>query len=235
VWSTNSARDRSFAFTIVASTYSSSGPAMKTCLISDEGTRLGSDGAAGQQQTNYREAIIALTVRHAVPAVYPFRYFAARGGLMSYGTDVAEVFWRAAAYVDRILKGEKPGDLPVQAPTKYELGARPYGAADARRPRRRGDRMKSPLVHHAARRRAAITVARAALHTTGKMIGFCDKQSKRLRCANRSCGNAPFKLFDRQSVIMLLIPHAIKKRTIREVVYDDRWDRWLLALRNGVH
>jgi len=105
VWSTNSARDRSFAFTIVASTYSSSGPAMKTCLISDEGTRLGSDGAAGQQQTNYREAIIALTVRHAVPAVYPFRYFAARGGLMSYGTDVAEVFWRAAAYVDRILKG----------------------------------------------------------------------------------------------------------------------------------
>ena len=94
---------------------------MKTCLISDEGTRLGSDGAAGQQQTNYREAIIALTVRHAVPAVYPFRYFAARGGLMSYGTDVAEVFWRAAAYVDRILKGERPGDLPVQAPTKYEL------------------------------------------------------------------------------------------------------------------
>ena len=71
--------------------------------------------------TNYRKAIIALAARHRVPAVYPFRYFAARGGLMSYGTDVAEVFWRAAAYVDRILKGERPGDLPVQAPTKYEL------------------------------------------------------------------------------------------------------------------
>jgi putative ABC transport system substrate-binding protein len=71
--------------------------------------------------TNYRRAIIALAARHRLPAVYPFRYFAASGGLMSYGTDVAEVFWRAAAYVDRILKGEKPGDLPVQAPTKYEL------------------------------------------------------------------------------------------------------------------
>jgi putative ABC transport system substrate-binding protein len=71
--------------------------------------------------TNYREAIIALAARQQVPAVYPFRYFAASGGLMSYGTDVTEVFWRAAAYVDRILKGEKPGDLPVQAPTKYEL------------------------------------------------------------------------------------------------------------------
>jgi ABC-type uncharacterized transport system substrate-binding protein len=70
---------------------------------------------------NYGEAIIALAARHRVPAVYPFRYFAASGGLMSYGTDVTEVFRRAAAYVDRILKGEKPADLPVQAPTKYEL------------------------------------------------------------------------------------------------------------------
>ena len=71
--------------------------------------------------TNYREAIVALAARHRVPAIYPFRYFAASGGLMSYGTDLAEVSWRAATYVDRILKGEKPGDLPVQAPTKYEL------------------------------------------------------------------------------------------------------------------
>jgi putative ABC transport system substrate-binding protein len=71
--------------------------------------------------TNHREVIIALAARHRVPAVYPFRYFAASGGLMSYGTDVAEVFWRAAAYVDRILRGTSPGDLPVQAPTKYEL------------------------------------------------------------------------------------------------------------------
>jgi putative ABC transport system substrate-binding protein len=71
--------------------------------------------------TNHREAIIALAARYRVPAVYPFRYFAASGGLMSYGTDVAEVFRRAAGYVDRILKGTSPGELPTQAPTKYEL------------------------------------------------------------------------------------------------------------------
>jgi putative ABC transport system substrate-binding protein len=70
---------------------------------------------------NYREAIIALAARYRVPAIYPFRYFAASGGLMSYGIDVAEVFRRAAAYVDRILKGTSPGELPIQAPNKYEL------------------------------------------------------------------------------------------------------------------
>jgi putative ABC transport system substrate-binding protein len=70
---------------------------------------------------NYREAIVALAARYRVPAVYPFRYFAASGGLMSYGTDVAEVFRRAAGYVDRILKGTSPGELPIQAPNKYEL------------------------------------------------------------------------------------------------------------------
>ena len=71
--------------------------------------------------TNYREAIVALAARHRVPAIYPLRFFAASGGLMSYGTDVNEVFRRAAAYVDRILKGTSPGKLPIQAPTKYEL------------------------------------------------------------------------------------------------------------------
>jgi putative tryptophan/tyrosine transport system substrate-binding protein len=71
--------------------------------------------------TNYREAIVALAARHRVPAMYPFRYFALSGGLMSYGTNLTEVSWRAATYVDRILKGERPGDLPVQAPAKYEL------------------------------------------------------------------------------------------------------------------
>ena len=70
---------------------------------------------------NYREAVVALAARHRQPAVYPFRVFVASGGLLSYGTDVSDVFRRAAAYVDRILKGEKPADLPVQAPTKYEL------------------------------------------------------------------------------------------------------------------
>jgi putative ABC transport system substrate-binding protein len=71
--------------------------------------------------TNYREAIVALAARHYVPAIYPFRFFAASGGLMSYGTAVAEVFRRAAGYVDRILKGTSPGELPIQAPNKYEL------------------------------------------------------------------------------------------------------------------
>jgi ABC-type uncharacterized transport system substrate-binding protein len=71
--------------------------------------------------TNYREAIIALAARHRVPAVYPYRYFAESGGLMSYGIDGTDVFRRAATYVDRILKGTSPAELPIQAPTKYEL------------------------------------------------------------------------------------------------------------------
>jgi putative tryptophan/tyrosine transport system substrate-binding protein len=68
-----------------------------------------------------RDRIIALSARYKVPAVYPLRYFAVSGGLISYGPDRLEPYRRAAVYVDRILKGEKPGDLPVQMPTKYEL------------------------------------------------------------------------------------------------------------------
>jgi putative ABC transport system substrate-binding protein len=62
-----------------------------------------------------------LTARHRLPAVYPFRHFVTAGGLISYGPSELEQFRQAAGYVDRILKGEKPADLPVQAPTKYEL------------------------------------------------------------------------------------------------------------------
>ncbi|SEC16177.1 putative ABC transport system substrate-binding protein [Rhizobiales bacterium GAS191] len=69
----------------------------------------------------HRELIVALTARYRLPAVYPFRYFATIGGLMSYGVILMEQFPRAAAYVDRILRGEKPADLPVQQPTKFEL------------------------------------------------------------------------------------------------------------------
>ena len=69
----------------------------------------------------YRDIIIALAARHKLPAVYFERHFAAAGGLMTYGPDFTDQYRRAAAYVDRILKGEKPADLPVQAPTKYEL------------------------------------------------------------------------------------------------------------------
>ena len=70
---------------------------------------------------NHRDVIIALASRHRLPAIYPFRFFATSGGLMSYGIDVADVYRRAASYVDRILKGAKPSDLPVQLPTKFEL------------------------------------------------------------------------------------------------------------------
>ena len=68
-----------------------------------------------------RELIIALAARHRLPAVYFDRVFVEAGGLMSYSPNVIDQYRRAAGYVDRILRGEKPGDLPVQAPTKYEL------------------------------------------------------------------------------------------------------------------
>jgi putative ABC transport system substrate-binding protein len=68
-----------------------------------------------------RNLIITLAARYRLPAVYYDRYFVAAGGLISYGSNNVEQFRLAAAYVDRILKGEKPADLPVQAPTKYEL------------------------------------------------------------------------------------------------------------------
>ena len=69
----------------------------------------------------HRERIIAGAARHRMPAIYPYRYFVTAGGLMSYGADTADLWRRAASYVDRILRGDKPGDLPVQAPTKFEL------------------------------------------------------------------------------------------------------------------
>jgi putative ABC transport system substrate-binding protein len=69
----------------------------------------------------HRDLIIMLADRHRLPAIYPFRYFVHGGGLLSYGPTTIDPYIRAAGYVDRILKGEKPADLPVQAPTKYEL------------------------------------------------------------------------------------------------------------------
>jgi putative ABC transport system substrate-binding protein len=69
----------------------------------------------------HRELIVALAARHKLPAVYYYRFFVTDGGLVSYGPDPHDQYRRAAGYVDRILKGEKPADLPVQAPTKYEL------------------------------------------------------------------------------------------------------------------
>jgi putative tryptophan/tyrosine transport system substrate-binding protein len=69
----------------------------------------------------HRAATIALAARLSLPAIYPFRYYAKNGGLLSYGVDLNDVYQRAATYVDRVLRGEKPADLPVQQPTKFEL------------------------------------------------------------------------------------------------------------------
>jgi ABC-type uncharacterized transport system substrate-binding protein len=69
----------------------------------------------------HRKLIVSLAARHKLPAVYAAQYIASVGGLVSYGPDFVDQYRHAAGYVDRILKGEKPADLPVQAPTKYEL------------------------------------------------------------------------------------------------------------------
>jgi putative tryptophan/tyrosine transport system substrate-binding protein len=69
----------------------------------------------------HRELIVSLAARHRLPAIYPLPFFVASGGLMSYGPDIVDQYRRSASYVDRILKGEKPANLPVQAPTKFEL------------------------------------------------------------------------------------------------------------------
>jgi putative tryptophan/tyrosine transport system substrate-binding protein len=71
--------------------------------------------------TRHRNLIIMLAAQHRLPAIYASRYFATDGGLISYGPDLVDQYRRAASYVDRVLKGEKASDLPVQAPTKYEL------------------------------------------------------------------------------------------------------------------
>jgi putative ABC transport system substrate-binding protein len=68
-----------------------------------------------------RDVVIAAAAKGRLPTIYPYRYYVGDGGLISYGPDTVEQFRRAAGYVDRILKGEKPADLPVQAPTGYQL------------------------------------------------------------------------------------------------------------------
>ena len=77
--------------------------------------------AASGAAIRYRDLIVTLSAKYKLPGVYPYRFFVTDGGLASYGADLIENYRRAAGYVDRILKGEKPADLPVQAPTKYEL------------------------------------------------------------------------------------------------------------------
>jgi hypothetical protein len=74
---------------------------------------------------NHRGRIVALAAKSGLPAIYPEREFAAAGGLLAYGPDVADNFRRAAGYVDKILKGAKPGDLPIQQPTKFDFVVNP--------------------------------------------------------------------------------------------------------------
>jgi putative ABC transport system substrate-binding protein len=76
---------------------------------------------AGAASTLHRNQIIMLAAEHRLPVVYFERFFVAAGGLISYGSDQVDQYRRAAGYVDRILRGEKPADLPVQTPTRYEL------------------------------------------------------------------------------------------------------------------
>jgi putative ABC transport system substrate-binding protein len=102
----------------------------------------------GSTPAVHRNTIIDAAMRHRLPAIYPTHFYVANGGLASYGADYTEIFRRAATYVDRILRGENAGDLPIQLPTKHSSsstdrqGARPRDPADPACPRRRGDRMR---------------------------------------------------------------------------------------------
>ena len=111
-----------------------------------QGPNAGLIVVVGTVTTMRHEILISLAARHRLPAIYPYRFYVEAGGLLSYGPNLIDLYRRAASYVDRILKGEKPADLPVQAPTKYELvinlkteGARPRNTAHAACARRRGD------------------------------------------------------------------------------------------------
>ena len=85
------------------------------------GSNIGLIVVVSAAASNHRELILSLAARHLLPVVYPYRFFVGYGGLISYGPDLLSQYRRAAGYVDRILRGEKPADLPVQSATKYEL------------------------------------------------------------------------------------------------------------------
>src|SRR5262249_18615911 len=115
----------------------------------------------------HRELIIALAARHKLPAIYYRRYFATVGGLISYGYDVLQQFRGAADYVDRILRGKKPAELPVQAPTKYEL-----------------------VINLKAARLLALTVADRLLATADEESAWSGARSSRCSAARRPRGRS---------------------------------------------
>jgi putative tryptophan/tyrosine transport system substrate-binding protein len=112
---------RLFAVALIAD------PLYTTAGIEDALASLGRESGGGLLvipeafTTTHSELIVSLAARYRLPGIYPFRFFARHGGLLSYGVNSADLFRRGASYVDRILRGEKPADLQVQAPTTFEL------------------------------------------------------------------------------------------------------------------
>jgi len=90
-------------------------------FVGKESYFLSSDGYLIALLMSYRQQIVSLANRHAIPAVYSYRKFTAAGGLINYGTNLGDLYRQSGVYAGRILKGEKPGDLPVLQPTKFEL------------------------------------------------------------------------------------------------------------------
>ena len=115
------AAGRSLAVEVSASPVRNDAEIERAIAALGRGARGGLVVMADVFNSRHREQIIELAARYRVPTAYPFRYFAASGGLLSYGIDVADLYRRVASYVDRILKRARPSDLPVQAPTKFEL------------------------------------------------------------------------------------------------------------------
>ena len=112
---------RSFGVEVSALGGQDAGDIERTVTDFARGSNCGLITVASPLAVNNRGLIISLAARHRLPTVYPFRSFVADGGLISYGPDSVDPHRQAAGYVDRILKGEKPADLPVQAATKFEL------------------------------------------------------------------------------------------------------------------
>ena len=186
----------------------------------------------------HRDLIIALAARHKLPAVYVERLFVAAGGLISYGTDFVDQYRRSASYIDRILKGEKPADLPVQAPTKYDLvinlkTAKALGLnvpADAARPRRRGDRVKKrefitllsgaaaawPLAAR-AQQRAMPIVGILGGHTSSEWTPFIAAFNLGLK-EDRFCGGSNARVGPTQRGTLRSTPRAHQADLVRSRV-----------------